>query len=142
MEDHNLVFTLFLIFSGAALLATVALYARQALLVAYIVLGVLLGPSVSGLVSDPQLIQDISTVGIMFLLFLLGLNLPPAKLLPLFKETTLVTGASSLLFALAGMGVGWLLDFTLLDRRGDEFLQHHHWPQAVAHHGAAPQAHW
>ena len=40
-----IVFSLFLIFTGAALLATVALYARQSLLVVYILLGLLLGPS-------------------------------------------------------------------------------------------------
>ena len=45
---HSLVFTIFLIFAGAAVLATVALYARQALIVAYIVLGILFGPSVLG----------------------------------------------------------------------------------------------
>ena len=53
---QDIVFTIFLIFTGAAVLATVALYARQALLVVYIVLGVLLGPSVLGLVTDPDLI--------------------------------------------------------------------------------------
>lgn len=42
MNSDPLVFTFFLIFFGAAVLATLALYARQALLVAYIVLGVAL----------------------------------------------------------------------------------------------------
>ncbi|VAX03349.1 Inner membrane protein, KefB/KefC family [hydrothermal vent metagenome] len=115
MHDEPLVYTLFLIFSGAALVATLALYARQALLVAYILLGVLLGPSVSGLVDDPLLIKDIGSVGIMFLLFLLGLNMPPAKLLPLLKEATWVTGSSSLAFALSGFVLAWLLGFTLLE---------------------------
>ena len=117
MEMHNdpLIHTLFLIFSGAALVATLALYARQALLVAYILLGVLLGPSVSGLVDDPLLIKDIGNVGIMFLLFLLGLNMPPAKLLPLLKEATWVTGSSSLIFAASGFVLAWLLGFALLE---------------------------
>ncbi len=117
MEMHNdpLIYTLFLIFSGAALVATLALYARQALLVAYILLGVLLGPSVSGLVDDPLLIKDIGSVGIMFLLFLLGLNMPPAKLLPLLKEATWVTGCSSLAFAASGFVLAWLLGFALLE---------------------------
>lgn len=112
MHQHPLVFTIFLIFVGAAIAATIALYARQALLVAYILLGVLFGPSVLGLVSDPVLIQQISHVGIMFLLFLLGLNLPLAKLIPLIQKTTLVTGVSSLLFATVGAGVGWAFGFT------------------------------
>ena len=102
MQSDLLVFTIFLIFTGAAVMATLALYARQALLVAYIVLGMLFGPSGLELVNDPALVKQISHVGIMFLLFLLGLNLPPSKLVPLLRETTLVTGLSSLLFASIG----------------------------------------
>lgn len=96
-------------------MATVALYARQALLVAYILLGVLFGPSALGLVSDPVLIKQISHVGIMFLLFLLGLSLPLAKLIPLIRETTLITALSSLFFAIAGSAVAWSFGFALIE---------------------------
>ncbi|KAA3627457.1 MAG: cation:proton antiporter [Proteobacteria bacterium] len=105
MHDADLVYSIFLIFTGAALFATAALYARQAMLVAYIVLGAVTGPSALGLVSDPELIENISEVGIIFLLFLLGLNLYPQKLLQLFRETTLVTLASSVLFCALGYGI-------------------------------------
>lgn len=115
MQQDPFVFTIFLIFTGAAIVATIALYARQALLVAYILLGVLLGPSVFGLVSDPVLIKQISHVGIMFLLFLLGLNLPLAKLIPLIQKTTLITGLSSLLFAFIGVVVGWSFGFNFIE---------------------------
>ena len=77
MVTDSFVYTTFVIFFGAAVLATLALYARQALIVAYIVLGVLLGPSAMGLIADPTLIEDFAHVGIVFLLFLLGLNLHP-----------------------------------------------------------------
>ena len=100
--QQDIVFTIFLIFTGAAVLATVALYARQALLVAYILLGVLLGPSVLGLVSDPDLIGDIAHIGIMFLLFLMGLELNPREFLLLMRKTIMVTLASSLLFWCSG----------------------------------------
>ncbi len=115
MQHDPLVFTIFLIFTGAAIVATLALYARQALLVAYILLGVLLGPSVFGWVSDPVLIKQISHVGIMFLLFLLGLNLPLSKLIPLIQKTTLVTGVSSLLFTLLGALASWSFGFTVIE---------------------------
>jgi Kef-type K+ transport system membrane component KefB len=116
MESHPLVFTFFLIFSGAALLATVALYARQALLVAYILLGIALGPWGLGLVTDPRWINGISEIGIIFLLFLLGLNLPLHKLYDLVGESLWVTGISSAVFGLLGMGVGWLFGFTLIEQ--------------------------
>ncbi len=104
MEGENLLFHLFLIFSGAAGLATVALYARQALIIAYILLGLLLGPAALNAVPDPALIARIADIGIIFLLFLLGLNLHPQKLFALFRGTLLVTAASSALFALLGLG--------------------------------------
>ena len=85
-----MMFSIFLIFTGAAVLATVALYARQSLLMAYILLGAIVGPAGFGMVDDPQLIEDIAHVGIIFLLFLLGLDLYPKKLLQLLKEATLV----------------------------------------------------
>ncbi len=116
MNSDPLVFTFFLIFFGAAVLATLALYARQALLVAYIVLGVVLGPWGLGMVTDPELIGGISQIGIIFLLFLLGLNLPFNKLSALVGESLLVTGVSSVLFGLLGMGVGWLFGFSLIEQ--------------------------
>jgi Kef-type K+ transport system membrane component KefB len=108
---HSLVFTVFLIFAGAAVLATVALYARQALIVAYIVLGILFGPSLLGWVSDATLIQGVADFGIMFLLFLLGLNMYPQKLWQLLRQATVVTFASAALFALLGVLVARLFGF-------------------------------
>jgi Kef-type K+ transport system membrane component KefB len=102
--DQSIVFSVFLIFTGAAVLATLALYARQSLVVAYIALGMALGPSALGLVQDVELLRELSRVGIVFLLFLLGLNLHPQDLWHMFRKATLVTLVSSLLFALLGGG--------------------------------------
>jgi Kef-type K+ transport system membrane component KefB len=112
MAHDPLFYTIFLIFAGAAVLATAALYARQSMLVAYIVLGILIGPSGIGLVEDADVIKQVADIGIMFLLFLLGLNMYPQKLIQLVRETTLVTGASSALFALIGYATGWVMGFT------------------------------
>jgi Kef-type K+ transport system membrane component KefB len=113
MQQDPIVFTIFLVFSGAALFATVALYARQSLLVAYIVLGALLGPSAFGLVSDPELIRSISEFGIMFLLFLLGLNLQPQELWRMVSKTTQVTVLSSLAFFAVGFAVALVFGFAV-----------------------------
>ncbi len=112
MPEESIVFTLFLIFTGAAVTATLALYARQALIVGYIVLGVILGPWGAGWVSDTHLIADMAHVGIIFLLFLLGLNLTPQKLRLLFKQTLLVTFVSAAVFFAAGWGVARLFGFS------------------------------
>jgi len=66
-------------------LATLALYFRQSLLVAYIALGVLIGPYGLKWVEDPQVIKQFSNFGIIFLLFLMGLNLQPQNLLNIIE---------------------------------------------------------
>ncbi|HEY3486518.1 MAG TPA: cation:proton antiporter [Gammaproteobacteria bacterium] len=105
MTDHNIIFSIFLIFSGATLLATFALFARQSMLLAYILVGILAGPWGLHLVTDLKLISQISEVGIIFLLFLLGMNLEPQDLARLFRETTMVTLVSSALFFAAGFSL-------------------------------------
>ena len=79
-------------------MATLALYVRQALLVAYILLGVLLGPSVGGLVNDAEMVREIAHIGIMFLLFLMGLELDPRRLLLMLRKAVPVALVSSLLW--------------------------------------------
>ncbi len=112
VHDSSIIFSIFLIFTGAAAFATVALYARQALIIGYIVLGVLAGPWGLKLISDLSLIEDIATVGIIFLLFLLGLNLYPQKLGVLLKEATVVTCVTSLIFAALGWAVAYGFGFS------------------------------
>ncbi|RLA47588.1 MAG: cation:proton antiporter [Gammaproteobacteria bacterium] len=113
--DDTVFHSFFLIFTGAAVVASMALYGRQPMLVAYIVLGGLLGPYGSGLVPDVKLIADISHIGIIFLLFLLGLDMQPQALFGVFKKVTLVTLISAIIFAMVGYGVGYLFGFTQLE---------------------------
>ena len=114
-EDHSFIFTLFLVFTGAALTATLMLYSRQALIIGYIVTGIALGPWGLNWVSDTQLIADIADVGIIFLLFLLGLNLTPQKLLQLFRQTALVTLMTSVVFCVTAWSIARLVGFSTLE---------------------------
>jgi len=111
MANESLLFVVFLIFTGAAAVATLALYARQALIVSYIVLGLVMGPSLLGWVTDASLIGGVADIGIMFLLFLLGLNMHPQKLFRLLGSTTVLTVVSSLVFGALGVAAGLLLGF-------------------------------
>lgn len=115
MPSESLLFMVFLIFAGAAVFATLALYARQALIVSYIVLGVVMGPSLLGWVTDASLIKGVADIGIMFLLFLLGLNMHPQKLLRLLGSATIITGVSSLVFGILGVLAGYLLGYTVVE---------------------------
>jgi len=115
MDNHNFIFSIFWVFTGAAVLGTVALYTRQSLLVAYILLGMLLGPSGLQIVPNLELTQSIGDVGIIFLLFLLGLDLTPRELLTTLRKTTLVTLVFSILFISSGCIVGYCFNFTFIE---------------------------
>ena len=112
MNASSIEFSMFLIFTGAAVLATLALFARQAMLVAYILLGIILGPWGLGFINDPGLIQDISKIGIIFLLFLLGLDLLPQQLMQMLGEALSTTLFSSFVFFGFGFVVGYGFNFT------------------------------
>ncbi len=115
MDQSPIFLTLFLIFSGAAVLATAALLVRQALLISYIVLGALFGPWGLHLIGDPETVKEIAHIGIIFLLFLLGLDLQPKELLGMVRKTTLVTLFSALIFAFIGAVLAFLFGFDLIE---------------------------
>ncbi len=115
MDTTSVTFSFFLVFSGAAVLASVALYTRQPLLIAYIGLGALLGPYGFGLITDIELLRDFAHIGIIFLLFLLGLDMRPRALLATLRQSTLVTLLSSVCFAAAGAAVALAMGFSRIE---------------------------
>ena len=102
----------FFIFTGSAIVATIAIYGRQPLLVGYIALGVLIGPFGFGWVPDINLLSEISEIGIIFLLFLLGLDLQPQALVSALKKVTVVTFISSFIFSLIGYFIAHLFHYS------------------------------
>ncbi|MDZ7748363.1 MAG: cation:proton antiporter [Halofilum sp. (in: g-proteobacteria)] len=119
MHAEGIVHAIFLIFTGATLLATLVLYARQALPVAYIALGLLLGPVLgtwgAGIQLDPAVIRGMADVGIIFLLFLLGLNLEPQELRRLMREVTVVTLVTCAIFWTLGFTIALAFGFGAID---------------------------
>ncbi len=95
MEEATVTHSFYLIFTGAAVFASLALLTRQPLIIAYIALGALLGPTGLSLVDDVELLADIAHIGIVFLLFLLGLDMHPQALLAILKKATVVAIISS-----------------------------------------------
>ena len=113
--DHHLIQLFFLIFTGSAVVASLALFGRQPLLVAYILLGAVMGPHGLAWVNDVDLISEIASIGIIFLLFLLGLDMQPQALGRVLRQVTHITLISSLLFAAVGFGVAYLFEYSLLE---------------------------
>ena len=85
------------------------------MLVAYLAIGAILGPWGLGLVADADLISDIAQIGIIFLLFLLGLNLSPQKLIVLLRETTLVTVFCTLIFGGLAGSISLAFGYSVVD---------------------------
>lgn len=115
MGLDNIVLELAVIFSGVAVMGTLFLYLRQPIILAYIAFGALIGPWGMKVVGDAEHIQRLAHIGIILLLFLLGLNLHPEKLLKLFQKTSAVTLGTSMVFAVLGMLTALLFGFGVND---------------------------
>ena len=115
MELSSVTFSFFLIFTGAAIFASLALYTRQPLIIAYIALGACIGPYGMSLVKDLSLLSDIGHVGIIFLLFLLGLDMQPQALWSTLRKSLVVAVFSSIVFLAMGFGVARLFGFNTTD---------------------------
>ncbi len=108
-------YSMVLIYCGAAILGTIALFTRQVLPVFYIVLGALIGPGGFGLIPEVAIVDELAHIGIIFLLFLLGMDLYPQKLLKIFQSVSLVTAATSAIFFIVGFAVAQLFGFTTVE---------------------------
>ncbi len=115
MPHSGIIESFFFIFAGAAVLATFALYTRQPLLVAYILLGCLLGPFGFSMVSDAALLSEIAEFGIIFLLFLVGLDLQPKKLKNMIGATLFTAIGTTVAFFALGFFVMFGFGFTLVE---------------------------
>ena len=104
---------------GIAVLAATALgfifqLCRQPVILGYLVAGALIGPEIGlKLVSDPANIEVISEIGLILLLFIIGLELNPANLLSSGKKL-IYAGIGQFVFCcLIGLGFFVLLGYPL-----------------------------
>lgn len=111
-QTQNVTHLMFLIFAGTAVLSTMALFTRQSLLIAYIVLGSIIGPWGLKLVTNGETIKQAGDIGIIFLLFLLGLNLQPQNLFHSLRKMSFITFSSSLAFFLVGFVIGFIFGYS------------------------------
>ena len=78
--SSNQLFEISVLLILATFFAYIAKLVRQPLIPAYIIAGIVLGPSCLGLVKDSEMIRTMSEIGIVFLLFLVGLEMDLKKL--------------------------------------------------------------
>ena len=109
---NSLVLTICVIFVGAAVFSTIALALRQSLLVAYILLGILVSYLGMDTLADKTFIHYSGDIGIIFLLFMLGLHLDPIRLVDQMKKITSTGFWSSLAFWVMGFCVMKLMGYS------------------------------
>jgi Kef-type K+ transport system membrane component KefB len=87
---EQLLLQLFLMFAGAKLLGEVFERLRQPAVVGEIVAGVLLGPSLLGLIQPNETLRGLAEIGAIFLLFTVGLEIRPRHILQVGRTASLV----------------------------------------------------
>ncbi|MFC1800898.1 cation:proton antiporter [Nanoarchaeota archaeon] len=103
-----------LVIIAATLLAILARFLRQPLLIAYIAAGIVIGPVGLGLIKNQEIIAMFSELGIVFLLFIVGLQLDVKKLKHVGWQASLVGLAQVVFTGLAGFFIASLYFDTLV----------------------------
>jgi glutathione-regulated potassium-efflux system protein KefB len=78
----------------------------------YLAAGVVIGPSVIGIVKDAESIRGVAEIGVVLLLFIVGLELQPSRLLAMRKDIFGTGTAQMTLTALAVGGAAYALGYS------------------------------
>jgi Kef-type K+ transport system membrane component KefB len=118
VDQHSLLSNIGLVFIIATAFAFIAKFLKQPLILAYLIAGVVIGPEIGfAWVKDKAIIELISEIGLILLLFIIGLEIDLKKLLSAGR-TLLVTGVSQFLIC-AGLGIGLAILMGFAPRRGN-----------------------
>ena len=113
--NHNisLITTIAAGFGVALILGFIAERIKVPALVGYLLAGILIGPATPGFVADVHIASQLSEIGIMLLMFGVGLHFSPADLLAV--KRIVVPGAVVQMSAttLLGMTLAWWWDWSL-----------------------------
>lgn len=101
---ENILFDLFVIFAAAKIAAEIFERLKQPAVVGEILAGVLIGPSLFNLVKPTVFSSALSEMGVILLLFTVGLEIHPSSLLKVGKRSFLVAIAGVIFPFLAGWG--------------------------------------
>jgi Kef-type K+ transport system membrane component KefB len=105
----ELVTEIALLLSLATVVSLVMRLLHQPLIVGYILTGIFAGPQVLNVIHDTESLELFSKIGIIFLLFIVGLNLNP-KIIAEVGKVSLVTGIGQIVFtSVIGFGIALLL---------------------------------
>jgi Kef-type K+ transport system membrane component KefB len=114
--DHaSVLLALFLIIAAAKVMAEVFERLRQPAVVGEILAGVVIGPSILGWVQPSELIGILAEVGVVFLLFTVGLETKPQDIFRVGKKATLVAVLGVILPFIAGYAIAVVWDGSFVE---------------------------
>ena len=108
--DQSFLIEFGIVLIAAAGLGIVARLLKQPLILAYLIAGVIIGPFAFGVVKNTAIIEAFAEIGIVFLLFLIGLELNPRRLVEV--------GSSALAIALIQIIVSGFIYFLAATKFG------------------------
>ena len=118
MDDPSFARELLILIAVAT--AGAALFERLRLpaVVSFLLMGALIGPGGFGLVADPERVRHLAELGVVFLLFEVGLELPLERVRLLWRRALAAGGlqVATTVAAVAGLGLaaGWTLSAAIV----------------------------
>ena len=114
--DHSTVLlSLFLILAAAKVMAEIFERLKQPAVVGEILAGVIIGPSLLGWVEPSDLLAIIAEIGVIFLLFMVGLETKPQDILRVGKRAFLVGTLGVVFPFIAGYGIAMWWDGSFVE---------------------------
>jgi len=78
--EHSFLLSVFVFLAASILVVPLIKLSGLGSVIGYLIAGILIGPSVAGLISEPEIILHFSEFGVVMMLFLIGLELQPKEL--------------------------------------------------------------
>lgn len=101
----------------ASVMALISHRLKQPMVIAYIIAGMLIGPHTPpfSLISEIDTLQVFAEIGVILLLFVVGMEFPIAKLKQVGKKASIIAAAEAGGTFMAGFGAGQLMGFAFYD---------------------------
>src|SRR3954465_6388042 len=116
MDSHSFLQNLAVVLCVAAVATVVFQRLRQPVVFGYLLAGMIVGPHISiPLVADPQTVRALSELGVILLMFSLGLEFSVRKLVQVSRSAGLVALFECSVMVSVGYLVGQMLGFTRME---------------------------
>lgn len=109
MAEPSLLFYLASAWAAALIGAMIASALRQSVVVGYLLAGIIIGPFTPGFIAEAAVIQSLAEIGIVFLMFTIGVQLPLGKLLREGKGALAAAVGQTALMTTLAWGAGLAL---------------------------------